>query len=319
MEPDRAAPDAVGGVRGPVGHKSGRKARREGLRARLEALLELLGDDSPQVRSVVTGELRRLGRQARPALERTVRTGSARLRARARQLLLEEQRQQAVRRLVRYSTRSAIELEPALFLLDQFSAPGEDKRAHRSVLDSMGDELRKRLRGVQPGLDRPLAMVEYLAGELQFGGPEEDYHHPDHIQLGRTLETHQGLPLTLCAVYSFVARRAGLEAGLMPFPGHVLLRVSDAGQRTIIDPFSGGRVLTESHCLNYLANHGLPYRAEWFRPAEERSMFLRQVLNLMRSLEGLGRLADRRALVPVFRTLAGPEAPVPELVPQSER
>ena len=48
-------------------------------------------------------------------------------------------------------------------------------------------------------------------------------------------------------------------------------------------------------------------------------MFLRQVLNLMRSLEGLGRLADRRALVPVFRTLAGPEAPVPELVPQSER
>jgi len=290
----RVGPDESGSVpgRGRPGVEPADPTRRK-----IRALVDLLADDSPRVLATVRSELAALGRRALPALRAAARSGEPGLRARARALLLERERKLAVRRLVRYATHREHDLETGLFLLDAYSFPGEDHRPHQRALQAMADELGGRIRKHAPGVERALCLPRYLGGELGYEGDREDTHHPDRIALSRTIERKTGLPLTLGAIYVTVASRAGMEASLLPFPGHVLVSVKADGERVILDPFGGGKVLSEIHCLSYLADHGFPYQAEWFRAASPTAMIARQVRNLVASLRERRRFGEVPALV----------------------
>ena len=290
-----SSPEASGG--------SPLAGERRRLRRRSAALVELLADDSPNVLRQVRAEITRLGRIARPALLRGTRLERPRERSRARQLLLEAGRRRALRRLIGYALRPQHDLETSLSLLDAYGWPEADLRPYRLALDAMGEEVRRRMLRRRPGLRQGLTLAEYLGSELGFAGPGEDYHHPDNISLSHTVARKRGLPLTLCAVYAAVGRRAGIESRLLPFPGHVLLRIEHEGERAIIDPFGGGRVLTERKCLAYLASHGLPYRAEWFQPASDSILFARQLRNLMSSHRARRHFQLARALGGVLSCL----------------
>jgi len=273
---------------------------RERRRRRTALLIGLLDDDSPIVVSEVRGELARIGRAGAGALRRASRGGPPRVRVRARQILLDWARQRAVRRLVRYATREDCELERALFLLDAHGKPGEDLRSYRRVLDAFADEVRWRLeRGARPAA----VLGEYLGGEVGFAGARDDYHHPDNVYLHRALERRAGMPLTLCAIYAAVARRAGVEVGLLPLPGHVLLSVREGRGRRILDPFAGGLEVERARVGEYLGRHGIPERPEYLRPASDDVLFLRHVTNLIHSCQRLGRRAEAEELELVARVL----------------
>ncbi|MEM7518164.1 MAG: transglutaminase family protein, partial [Planctomycetota bacterium] len=101
------------------------------------------------------------------------------------------------------------------------------------------------------------------------------------------------------AIYVFVARRLNLRVAPLPLPGHVMLRAYGDQEAVIVDPYHHGHVRTERECLQYLEHHGLRFRPDWFRDAEDRTMFERQVNNLMRTyqlrglkteLQGISRL-----------------------------
>jgi len=274
------------------------------FRRHLDLLVELLADDSPVVLAGVEAELKRLGRRALPALRRAHGHEVPEVRARSRRLLLEHDRAHALRRLIGYAARPEHDLEQALFLLAAHQTPGADLRPYRRALDAMGDAVRNRRDGHAPGSRRAMELIHYLNGDLGFDGAAEDYHHPDNIHLQRTIERRVGMPLTLCALYSAVAKRAGMRAGLLPLPGHVVLQMTDGGDRVIVDVFGGGKVLSERDCLAYLAKHGFPYHAEWFREASGTAMFLRQVKNLVHSYRARSRRAEARSLLVVHDLLA---------------
>ncbi len=288
---------------------TGPAARQAGAvppeRARAELLLELLSDDSPRVLASVRSELLRLGGRGRRALEKAARRGDARLRGRARQLLLEEARRRAVRRLCRYAARGDHDLETAFFLLDAHGAPGRDLRGYRLTLDAHGEELRRRIGARPMGRSRALELVDYLAGEVGLDGSSQDHHHPDNVYLHRAIERRAGMPLTLCALYGFIARRAGLKTTFVPLPGHVLLAVVEGGERLLLDPFDGGARVSMGTCRRYLAAHGLPPCRRFFRPPSDTLLFQRQVINLMRTCQERGRRSEAADLRLVLKALGG--------------
>ena len=266
----------------------------EALRRQATTLVDLLGDDSPTVHEAVRDELLRLGRPARAALRRALDSPHARRRGRSRAILLELDRRDSVRRLLRHAARPRIDLEQALFLLGGLETPGLDSRPYELALDAMADEVARRIAQESEPLARAMVLTHYLGGELGYLGSEVDYTHRDNIHLHRAIERKRGMPLTLCAIYLLVARRAGLRAGALPLPGHVLLRIRDEGRSLIVDPFHGGRIRTREDCLRYLADHSLAPRPEWFREASDRALFQRQALNLMNSeqMRGFSRRAS---------------------------
>jgi regulator of sirC expression with transglutaminase-like and TPR domain len=280
------------------------KLRKRSPPARISTLIGLLGDGSPTVLIEVRRELARHGRQANSALRRATRGADPQARAHARLLLLAMDRESVVRRMVCFASREKLELERGLWLLSRLDRPELDVRPYLLALDAMAAEVAKRIESKPPGLERALLLPKYLGGELGFCGDQEDYHHPDNVFVHRAIERRRGLPLTLVAIYLFVARRAGLSASAVPLPGHVMLRLRDGGKSAVIDVFAGGEVLSERQILKYLADHKLPFHPRWFGDAGDDALFQRQINNLRASWQRRGLAREVRGLELVLGALS---------------
>ena len=283
--------------------------RKAGIRAvserdsaianRLDALVSLLGDESPTVWDGVQREFRAFGKLGFSTLEKAARSSSPRMRSRARTLLGERDKDCSVRRLARYAVREHVDLERAFFLLSRHHSPRLDPRPYQRALAAMAREVVKRGRSKPNELDRALVLVEYLGNELAIGGITGDFHHPDNIHIHRAIERRAGIPLTLCALYLFVARRAGIKAAILPLPGHVMLRLYGDGKSVIVDPYHHGQGRTHAQCKKYLEQNGLGFHPAWLQPATDAVLFKRQLTNLMRSAKERGLAGDAKA----FRSL----------------
>jgi regulator of sirC expression with transglutaminase-like and TPR domain len=116
------------------------------------------------------------------------------------------------------------------------------------------------------------AISAHLYDTLGYRGNEHDYYDPRNI------------PLAL--VYCEVARRVGVRARGVSFPGHFLVRV-DARDRedapVAVDPFFGGRRLDEAG-LKKLLERAAPSQTlvmeEQLAPATARTMLVRMLINL---------------------------------------
>ena len=270
---------------------------------RPETLVALLEDESPVVWRTVRKELDRCGEGSVPILRQVLRDGGPRARARARLVLLGLGRERVARRLVGFSCQGATDLERGLLLLSRLEEPDLDLRPFVLALDAMAAEVGRRIEGRPPGVERCLELCRYLGDELGYLGDEEDYHHPDNIYLHRTIVRKRGMPLTLTALYLFVARRAGIPAAPVALPGHVVLRMHATERPVLVDPFRGGVEISERECLQYLADHGLPFLPNWFADATDRALFERHCRNLRASYEPRGLHREVRLLDRVLHVL----------------
>lgn len=144
------------------------------------------------------------------------------------------------------------------------------------------------------GVEGPLharvdAVNRSLFTDLGFHGNRDKYTDVRNSCLNQVLSRRTGIPITLSAVYMDVARRAGLKAEGVNFPGHFLVRVWDtatgnAAGGLVIDPFNGGAILTESDCRTLLAQQSddVEYSPELLARATRRQMFSRMLVNLKR-------------------------------------
>lgn len=266
---------------------------------RLAALVQLLGDESDFVWQRIRPEFTRAGRSATSHLRRAALSTDARARSRARTLLAELDRAAVVRRLAGYATREKLDLETALFLLARYRDPALDPRPFQRALDSMAAELVERGRRTQDELERVRLIPRYLGIELGFGGSAGDFHNPDNVHLHRVVEKRTGMPLSLCAIYLFVAKRMGLRGGILPLPGHVMLRIWAGPTGIIFDPYHKGQERTERECRRYVEQNRMRFEPGMLREASERVLFKRQLVNLTRSAEkrGMKREIDDFAVV----------------------
>jgi regulator of sirC expression with transglutaminase-like and TPR domain len=260
----------------------------------------------------VAANLRAAGRAARPALSRASHAASAAGRVRARALLADLERRPVERRVASYLTRERVDLERGLFLLSRVVDPRFDPRPAQRLLDELAREVAKRARARTDPLQRAIALVEVLGVEHGFQGAPDEFHRVDRVLLDRVLATRRGIPLTLCALYASVAARAGLRVGLLPLPGHVLLRLFGDTTSVIVDPYHKGEARSEVELKRQLVARGHGFQPVWFRDADARSMLRRQVANLARSAELYGRRGERsywRELLAVLEPRRAASAP----------
>ena len=92
----------------------------------------------------------------------------------------------------------------------------------------------------------------------------------------------------MAIVYIEVARRAGIRAEGINFPGHFLVRclqdlhTDDADEGLIVDPFHGGAILNEAECRQLLEPHmdDAAFDPSLLARATRRHVLVRMLLNL---------------------------------------
>jgi regulator of sirC expression with transglutaminase-like and TPR domain len=191
--------------------------------------------------------------------------------------------------------RPGPDLAAPAFLIARLEYPHLDPGPYLDRLDEMGDAASRRI-AADPGHDAPLgarvdALNRYLFTELGFAGNRDRYDDPRNSCLNDVLDRRTGIPITLSLVYIEVARRAGVRAEGVNFPGHFLVRAQhdlhtdDPGDGLIVDAFHAGAILNEQDCRALLKGQigeETAWEPQLLARATRRQILVRMLLNLKR-------------------------------------
>jgi regulator of sirC expression with transglutaminase-like and TPR domain len=191
--------------------------------------------------------------------------------------------------------RPGPDLAAPAFLVARLEYRRLDPGPYLDRLDEWGDEAFHRITA-DPGHDAPLAarvdtLNKYLFDELRFFGNREQYDDPRNSCLNEVIDRRTGIPITLALVYIEIARRAGIRAEGVNFPGHFLVRVlhdlhtDDPGEGLIVDAFHSGAILDEQDCrllLHRYMGEEAAWQPELLARATRRQVLVRMLLNMKR-------------------------------------
>jgi regulator of sirC expression with transglutaminase-like and TPR domain len=127
--------------------------------------------------------------------------------------------------------------------------PALDIARYRARLDAFARQARPLV--TERGRKAVLRLNDFFFDRLGFRGNADDYYDPRNSYLNDVIDRRTGIPITLATVYCEVARRLGLEAHGVGFPGHFLAKVLVPRAPVIVDVFNA-KVLTRKGCERLL-------------------------------------------------------------------
>lgn len=182
--------------------------------------------------------------------------------------------------------RVRINLAEAALLCAQDVYPDLDIQDTMQRIDSLADTLKRRLPADFSTTHRLLALNNYLFRELGFSGDMDNYYDPRNSFLNDVLARKTGIPITLSILYIEIGTRLGLKLKGVSFPGHFLVKIRVTGGDLVLDPYDGGRSLSEEDLRERLARftgeeaaQSLPLE-EFLESASPRQILARLLRNL---------------------------------------
>ena len=121
---------------------------------------------------------------------------------------------------------------------------------------------------------------EFLFDVEEFQGDLDDYYNPKNNFLNYVLERSSGIPITLCILYTEIAKYADLDLKIVGFPSHVIVKYEE---EMILDPFNRGRLLELEDLQEILyQNYGdsVEFEAEYLNEISEEKIIVRMLRNL---------------------------------------
>jgi regulator of sirC expression with transglutaminase-like and TPR domain len=186
-------------------------------------------------------------------------------------------------------SREPIDLARAALLIARLEYPDLDPAPSLHKLDELGARAADAVAplGKAPMSVRLAAIAEQIYDQDGFAGNREHYDDFRNSCLNVVLERRLGIPITLALIFIEVARRAGIQAQGVSFPGHFLVRgLDDGGSPLVLDPFDQGKPLSESDLRALLArmvDADAPYSSDLLKPCTPRQMLARMLNNLKRT------------------------------------
>lgn len=255
--------------------------------ARLAPLGRLLDDPSPVVRRAVLERLREAGVAGVEWLEGRLSEGELSPHARA---LLKDLRtpESAAREFLRYVSEEGAELERACLLLERAADPSLADDAHAAEFDRLAARVRELT--VEP-LDmrgRCRVLCRVIFGEEGYRGARESMSSPGSSLLSRVIASRRGIPISLCLLCLFTARRLGLPLEPVGLPGRFMLGVFSGDERFYLDCFEGGSFRTRAEVQLMLLDNHLPADESFLGPVSARQTLARCCRNLISQCEAAG-------------------------------
>jgi regulator of sirC expression with transglutaminase-like and TPR domain len=194
-----------------------------------------------------------------------------------------------------------LELLTGALLIAKDAYPALDLVMQARRIDELATPLGQRGLEQRSAAEQARALSDHIYLSLGFHGNERDYYDPRNSFLNAVLDRRTGIPISLAVLYIEVARRVGVRATGVSFPGHFLVRVESprSAPPAIVDPFFRGSVLgpRELEELHLRATGKSVAVSSSLEPAPTRVVLLRMLANL----RGIyGARGDFRALLLVL-------------------
>jgi regulator of sirC expression with transglutaminase-like and TPR domain len=257
------------------------------------ALISLLVDEDPAIYQMVRRNIISYGPVACEWLRPHILSSDPVMRRRALEIVHYLARKGSDERFLDFCLHSGeeLDLEMAVGLLAQTQYPDTNTEAYQALYDSWAGELRERIDFGAPAEQILSVINQYLFDDLRFAGHEQFGDNPENCYLNRVVDRRTGNPISLCAIYLFVARRLKLPLAGIGLPGHFICRFQSSVKEIYIDAFRRGRFWTKADCIKHLLNNNHGLQEGYLAPVSSRRMLLRMCANLHQTYANL-EMAD---------------------------
>jgi regulator of sirC expression with transglutaminase-like and TPR domain len=264
-----------------------------------QSLLRLLDDES-SVYDAVQQKLLEMGPEVVSSLREAAETGSPLMRERAKEIaerITFGQMRRQFRDLVEHADHGEIDLERGMFIIARYQYPSLDVQFYTETLNSYAVELDAKLTGHDDPGEILYLVNDFFIKEKKFQGNKIDYYNPDNSYINRVLDSRMGIPISLCIVYLFIARRLNIPMAGIGMPSHFLLRYTVGSSDIFIDPFNGGQLLSRDQCIASLDQTGFGYTPSYLEKVGNRYMIERVLRNLALAYTHMGDPLRARNLI----------------------
>ncbi len=139
----------------------------------------------------------------------------------------------------------------AALVVGALDRPGTDLTPYLGHLKDIESALRRLLesgprRSSEPHptlAEKAGALAQVLAVDYGYRGDHLTYDDLSNANLLGVIDRGQGLPVALGILYIHAARSQGWRMEGLNVPGHFVVRLTDADDAVILDPFNGGAML----------------------------------------------------------------------------
>jgi regulator of sirC expression with transglutaminase-like and TPR domain len=174
-----------------------------------------------------------------------------------------------------------IHLSEAALQIAKDEYPNLDIDFYLELLGNWGNQLKGSPR--RPILDRVEKLNDFLFGQMNFEGNLEDYYDPKNSFLNDVMDSKRGIPITLSVIYLDLARRIGLNAAGIGFPGHFLVSVATGETTIYVDAFHKGKIMNVEGCedlLQKVSSGSIEFQDSFLYPLDKRKTLSRMLRNL---------------------------------------
>jgi len=248
----------------------------------INALITLLGDDDLKVKNVAQQKLLELGEPTQQTLRQVAFSDSdGRTRIAAQGLLEDFRLEQLAQDFKKLNCESDFDLESACFILAKIEYPELNIQKYVNKIDGLALEAEQRVNGVDEDRDKVQVINHFLFEEKGFRGNEESYYEPENSYINKVLDRQTGIPISLSAIYLFLARRLNLPVDGVGFPGHFLLKYRSDSRPFFIDAFNSGQILSQQDCKHFIKKMGYTFYPYYLNASESRDILARMIRNLV--------------------------------------
>jgi len=248
----------------------------------IDALITLLGDDDSNIKNMARGKLLELREAARPRLKAIGASDvEGRIRIEAQSMLEEMRLDELARDFELLNARFDFDLEEACFVLARMQYPDLNVAEYTEHIDHLGQLAQRRIDGVTRMSHKIKIINHLLFYEKKFRGNIEDYYEPENSYINKVIDRRLGIPITLSALYLFIAKRLDLPIYGVGFPGHFMLKFQSGEKWYFIDAFNRGRILSVRDVELFLTMNGYEFDESHTQTVQPREILGRMIRNLV--------------------------------------
>lgn len=268
----------------------------------LPYLLNLLDDESPEIRLEIVKYLLSFGPQLKSELSKLSPAIVQPRTIALEKILLEHDREILLQGWPSWQDASLDleKLESALSLLAQFQSGLKFHYTSHNIgelLDALAAEYLAFAKS-----NDPLELAKFLFEVKGFTGAKTDYYNPQSSNLLYVLQEKKGLPISLSCIYMLVGARLGFVIEGYNFPGHFMAKINIKGKVFLVDGFNGGKILAEDEII-HLSDAGTTDHEGQPSPAKSVDIVRRVLNNLINAYQAQGESGHQQLMIDLYRTI----------------
>ncbi len=147
---------------------------------------------------------------------------------------------------------NGIDLTETALLLAALDFPDLDLSTYRDHMAAIADDLAEVAPGAEDANEQASRLSTVMTDTYGYDGDQLTFDNPHNANLISVIDRRRGLPVSLGVLYLHAGRSVGWPVSGLNYPGHFLVCVGQGDDMVVLDPFHGGRVLTEHELQGYL-------------------------------------------------------------------